>query len=430
METAPVNVQVSPDLNQPRSFRLYAWYRQDDSIVPGRADPQDWNFSSPDGSVNGGVVSIQTFPTAGSTTAEVVVHKTGKPGVAGKSLLRLWADPGAAQNEGDVVNAPHQRGMPPSVVLIEQKDGSGSCRWGTPIAFVGTAAVGEQTVNPCSLSLFSADHGMVFQENRGGSQWPPTAWPTKGAAFSLQPGDRLKIPVTIFMIAPTPTNAPTSGTTSPQTMADIQNMAKEEVDLANAIYETNGLGIQIDVHKYQPLLGTPEELTIKVGADPYDCILPPTLESNPANPDYAYDSSRVSVYYVSRINFPAGQTGSGVRGIQCHFWYSGNALHEPAAKGPVVYVAYTRHSTTSLAHEIGHALGLNDEDGNLGTVNLMYNLAPDGPLGADARSRLRVGQVFRTNVWTDSWINTRWPPPLHRSCDVVEPCPELGLDVQ
>jgi hypothetical protein len=70
MEMAPVDVQVSPATNTTRRFQLFAWYRHDDSIVPGRTDPQEWRLSTTDGNVTGGVVSILKFPLTGATTAQ------------------------------------------------------------------------------------------------------------------------------------------------------------------------------------------------------------------------------------------------------------------------------------------------------------------------------------------------------------------------
>jgi hypothetical protein len=97
--------------------------------------------------------------------------------------------------------------------------------------------------------------------------------------------------------------------------------------------------------------------------------------------------------------------------------------------GPVIYVSYTKHSTITLAHEIGHALGLKDEEERLGSLNLMHNLLPDGPLGADARSRLTVGQVFRMNVWDGSWM-AKLPSAVTRVCRTSNPCPAMTFDAR
>ena len=205
-------------------------------------------------------------------------------------------------------------------------------------------------------------------------------------------------------------------------------LARTDVDWANALYEDNRVGVRIAVQQYKTLPAS-ADLQAKLGADPYDCVLPPLLQSNPAKSDYAYDSASVSVYYVDRIDFPPDPTLPSVRGISCHFWYSGNPkVGTPPGKGPVVYISYSHHSPVTLAHELGHTFGLNDEEGKLGTVNIMHNLLPDGPLGADARSRFKLGQVFRMNVWDDSWINTRDGHPPQRAC-VLTQCPPMDWDV-
>jgi hypothetical protein len=95
-----------------------------------------------------------------------------------------------------------------------------------------------------------------------------------------------------------------------------------------------------------------------------------------------------------------------------------------------VYISYGHHSPVTLAHELGHALGLKDEEGRLGPVDIMHNLLPDGDLGANARSDLTVGQVFRMNVWNDSYLNTRLPQPPQRTCDATYPCPPAELDAR
>jgi hypothetical protein len=133
----------------------------------------------------------------------------------------------------------------------------------------------------------------------------------------------------------------------------------------------------------------------------------------------------LSVYYVDWIDYPTDPLHAGARGVHCHFWQQGQY-------GPVIFISYTKHSTITLAHEIGHALGLDDEEEALGALNLMHNLLPDGPLGADARSRLTVGQVFRMNVWNDSWVRFILPTPRPtRLCRTNnEPCPPVALDAR
>lgn len=436
IEAAPGEIQVAPGPTPSagtREFRVFAWYRDGDSIVPGRNDPKEWKLSGAGGDANQDKVTINTFPASGSQPADVRISKQGDDKVADKVTLTVWADASAAKALGDVVEAPHQPASVPSAVLLEKKAPDGTCEWGTPRAFVGAAAVDEQSDNPCSLALFSGKMGVVFQDNRWGDQWAPAAWAAKGASFPLKPDTLLELRVDVFLaVSPSLIASATSTAQSTPGPADDfavepEKLARNDVDWANVLYQDNGVGVRINA-QYHPV-STSGDLSAFVGADPYDCVIPPTLPSDPTKTDYAYEPAAVSVYYVDRINFPPDPSYPSVRGIQCHYWYSGNPAGTPPGKGPVIFISYSHHSPVTLAHELGHALGLNDEEGRLGRLNIMHNLLPDGPLGADARSRFKVGQAFRMNVWNDSWINTRLPRPPHRTCDDAQHCPPMGWDV-
>jgi hypothetical protein len=437
IEAVPAEVQVAPGqapAAQTREFRVFAWYRDGDSIVPGRNDPKQWKLSGTTGDANEDKVTVKTFPASGSQSADVRIWKAGDDKVSDTVKLTLWADADAAKALGDVVDAPHEPGYVPNVVLLEEKAG-GQCEWGTPRAFVGVAAVDEQSDNPCSLALFSGKKGMFFQDNRRGDQWTATPWAAKGAIFPLKPDTMLELRVNVFlavspsMIASATSTAQSTGSPTEDFVVDPEKLARTDVEWANALYEDNRVGVRINVLQYHPLPAS-DDLSAMVGADPYDCVIPPSLPSDPTKPDYAYEPAAVSVYYVDRINFPPDPIPARVRGIQCHYWYSGNPAGTPPGNGPVIFVSYSHHSPTTLAHELGHALGLNDEEGKLGRLNIMHNLLPDGPLGADARSRFKVGQAFRMNVWNVSWINTRLPIPPHRTCDDAQHCPPMDWDVR
>jgi len=254
-------------------------------------------------------------------------------------------------------------------------------------------------------------------------------WMEKGARFTVSPGETLPIKVTVFLGV---TEQNRTAQTGPEQPADqlppgARELAELDVQRANLIFETSRAGVRIEPEYYQLPLSA--DLPVRLGADPYDCILAPKLPADPAKDNYSYNPSRISVYYVDRINYPLDPAQPRVRGIQCLHWYSGNPnVGTPPGKGPVVFVSYSHHSPITLAHEVGHALGLNDVEERLGNRDVMHNLLPDGPLGADARSHLTVGQVFRMNVWDDSWINTRRPKPPQRACDAKQPCPAEEID--
>jgi hypothetical protein len=414
-----------------RRFRLFAWFSDGSDIISGRFDPMKWSVDpEADGNADLGEVSIWKFPTA-STPAEVRATKSDDESIFDQIKLTRWASPEAAKSSGDVVAAPHQLGDPPSVVLLEEHPAGQPCRWGRAWAFVGAAAVGEQTDNPCSLSFFSANKGMGFNPNISG-----TLWTSPGALVNLDPKPLLLIPATVYIaitgrhaasLLPPPNPEDPNGHLA-DLIAKVEAQAKVDVNLVNRIYGLNRVGIRVDVNGYVRLSPQTGDLLAEVGAEPYSCVAPRSL------PAARYDPARVSIYYVDHVDYPPDPLHPSVRGITCHYWYSGNPavlIDGNPGKGPVVYISYDRHSNVTLAHELGHVLGLQDELGRLGSVNVMHNLLPDGPLGADARSRLTVGQAFRMNVFDHSWINKRLPaPPNLRACTVAEPCPEVATDAR
>lgn len=427
------DVQIVPGAEgASRTFPLSAWYQDSaGNAVPGPALGwwSDLNGASVEPAT--GSVSISGFPGAGSSAGTVQVGSSGY--TADTVKLTLWASAAAARAGGDVVGIREQPPAtagpanrpadPPSIALLESRT-SDQCEWGRPLAFVGALSVGEQDSVPCGLALFFPRHGMLFQDpvNDAG-------WLKKGARFSLKPGKPLPVRITVFLAVTqyAPAGQETVQEQENERAPSPRELAELDVQRANLIFETSRAGIQIDA-EYKPLPLT-SDLQVRLGADPYDCVEAFDLPSDPTKDDYAYNPYRISVYYVDRINYPLDPVHPRVRGIQCHHWYSGNPLvGSPPGRGPVVFISYSHHSPVTLAHELGHALGLNDEEGRLGNRDVMHNLLPDGPLGADARSHLTVGQAFRLNVWDDSWINTRTPRPLRRACDAVQPCPDIESD--
>ncbi len=430
------DVQIAPSSaasaigNASRKFRLSAWYRGDSNNAVAGPGPLTWSLKLNGTTTNlsSGDVTIPAFPTAGSQVGEVRVTDQSDDDTV---KVTLWAGAAAASSDGDVLEITEPAASatssatstvdPPNVALVESR--ISDCQWTRPLAFVGAVSVGEQTAIPCSLAVFFPRHGMEFQDGI-----TDATWLNKGARFSLPLKETLPVKIVVFL-AVTQTAPPQATNQQPPTSqpVDPRQLAELDVQRANLIWEDSRAGLKIDADYIE--LPITNDLPIRIGADPYDCTLPPNLPRDSNKPDYAYNPYRVSVYYVDRINFPLDPVQPRVRGIQCHYWYSGNpAVGTPPGNGPVVFISYSHHSPVTLAHEIGHALGLNDEEGRLGNRDVMHNLLPDGPLGADARSHLSLGQVFRMNVWNDSWINTRKPAPPQRACDANQSCPPIELD--
>jgi hypothetical protein len=117
---------------------------------------------------------------------------------------------------------------------------------------------------------------------------------------------------------------------------------------------------------------------------------------------------------------------------------------------PVIYVGWDQHSTSTFIHELGHALGLTlpgsghaDLISGLDRTNVMTG--GDKDLDKGRRRRFTVGQVFRMNADSASWLNWAIDPlnptkPIRETvaprlgcqCGQTDPtgrCPSLKDDV-
>jgi hypothetical protein len=401
--------------------------------VSSRVTGLEWRFEPPSSGTadTNGLVSISLFPSDGSATGNV---RAQYKGVSGETKVTIWASADAATSAGDVVEFPHRPGMPPSVVLLEES-GTGKCAWGVPRAFVGAAAVGEQRQAPCSLALLSGSHRMLFSGpidsllNR--------AWRPAGAKLTFNSREPVILSLSVFIGVTGRTASPLSGLGLPANQERISGVMKAateaaaaDVAWANVVYEANRTGITFEA-KYRPL-PVATNLAGKLAAATDDCQVPRELPAKSTQENFAYDAAAVSVYYMDWIDLPEDPFHPGARGLHCKYWGAGEL-------GPAILISYNHHSPITLAHELGHALGLCDEDhdGNcphdevwLGPLNVMSNLLPDGPLANDARSQFTVGQVFRMNVWDNSWINAREERRHRRACTAAEPCPPVDFDVR
>jgi hypothetical protein len=423
------------------SFQLAAWYLDvNDSIVSGRFDTLVWTANPPNGITPGEFGRITVSDYASTPVILRVASPNG--GFQDQVALRRWDHEGTAAAAEDVVVAPRSPGRVPEAVLVEERKG-GVCDWGRAWAFVGFAAVGQQSEQPCSLAVLSADHEMVFQDPVLDDWVPPPALQNApgapaGSVITTAPGQPREVPVTIFI-------AVTSRTVSLLSQLDLSDNAQLAQDVAaaaeaqartdvlrtNMIFQASRVGIRIKVNDedYVRLPLTPT-LPTDVGAmDPFSCGAPRTKLARPDPVDptvpFGYNPAAISVYYVDWIDYPAEPpTHPGASGMHCPYRTS---LQE----GPVIYISYTRQSTLTLAHEIGHALKLDHPPiGTLDALNLMQGWLDDGPLGADARSRLTVGQAMRMNIENESWISKLPIAGPTRKCWVSDPCPPDELDAR
>jgi hypothetical protein len=102
----------------------------------------------------------------------------------------------------------------------------------------------------------------------------------------------------------------------------------------------------------------------------------------------------------------------------------------------VLMSPFDAYSSTSLAHHLGHVLGLDDvsDADGLTATNLMWS-DPLDAMGLDARMELTLGQVFRINLYPSSWLNASpvsdRPTDARRvDCGDTQPCPAISLDIR
>lgn len=263
------------------------------------------------------------------------------------------------------------------------------------------------------VAVLSKGHAMVLT--------PPVPWtstPDPVIDVSSQQTPRLALPLALHvMVAPGPDDA-----IDPVVLRDsILKIAKDDIKAADSLLDESRAGIALDLIQSEAI-DTSDEVKI-AGCPSGDTVTA------------ARDVPGVlNVYYVNDMgNF---------RGRTCD--------RQDGRKQDVVYVVSPRHQSTTLVHEIGHALGLvlprkghTDTIGGLDRTNIMTSGDQDtDPAG---RHRLTVGQVFRMNADSASWLTWApeksgdWSTPLRKSTairvrctcgsdDPAKACPGLGDD--
>lgn len=153
-------------------------------------------------------------------------------------------------------------------------------------------------------------------------------------------------------------------------------------------------------------------------------------------PSTAFGPNRLTVVYVDDILEPVTTesgtelASAGLRGYACPY---------DASVGTVIIISNLLRSSTTLAHELGHAFGLVEPwwghiDGIPGFsyTNLMWAFGTDAQ--KNARSILSLGQAFRVNADDHSWLfHLGWPTWTQRDCsddpDDDTLCPKLAREI-
>jgi hypothetical protein len=176
---------------------------------------------------------------------------------------------------------------------------------------------------------------------------------------------------------------------------------------ANLVYRNERVGLQLygNVEIVGDESHEQDDLSLILNGGPYNVDDYPQLTS-------AYDPDQINIYFVGR---------------------SWGSRHFPATddRAPVIRISWIpswRPEPSTLAHEVGHALGLKDLSVTGGAAdNLMYWL-----LG-EWRSRLSVGQLFLMNFSDSSWAVLRDASRPSCKIDPIDPidprCPAWDVGI-
>jgi len=358
-------------------------------------------------------VTLQITP-GGGVPVEAVVTVTAGGWSARSRIIPVTA------SDQDLLEAAHSDGSPPVFVTRGIPDAPGavcSTNWS---AFLGTAPIGH-LVEECNdvgaiwgAAILDATHAMMMLP----VQWTPAPDRVQGTSSQLP---LRTLPVSLWIVVGHATN--------PDSLRDlVRRSALAVIPAVNATLAENRVGVELDVVN-TVIVPTSDESTIVS-----DCVTGDDLVSDGDRP------GTLRVYYVN--------TMGNARGFTC----AGTDDRPQSA----IYISWQDETPTTLVHEVGHVLGLTlpaeghvDHPAGTGSVFLdgfdATNVMTSGISDLDpvGRHRLSVGQVFRMNADSGSWLNAAteadglrvreaMAPRLACQCGAADPtgyCPRLRDDV-
>lgn len=329
------------------------------------------------------------------------------------AALALWAVPGAPATAAaqDVIAFANLNGD--AVVVLDGRR-SWLCWRDRILRTTGPLKLGA-TINstrkcPSELNVFNAKAGMLL---------------LLAPAWTHHPSN----PLTVTL--PAVRTASLRVVVVPGQVSQAQGWAQTALNEANTFLEDNRTGLRVAPG---PIMTATDDQarTIGNGCETVGTL----LQDGPAKG--VYDANSLNVYFVPWID-AAGQ----------NLWMGFNCYddNESGVRAPnVLFVSLLYDVPSILGHELGHALGLRwlnahtnpgAQDGRdeFPVTNLMYSYVDAAT--AAAQNRYSVGQAYRMNSDTASWLNRSAQqsaaPGVIKDCQpeptLRVPCPRLSLDL-
>ncbi len=386
----PKIVYIQPSEVGPGTpFRLEVVSR---SSVANPTDPEPlvWTASDPavvivpDHTNGTALITVPALPQGDNV---VITARNGTRSATSLILSRLVSSAGWDEVRDELVD-----GVSPSVSLLTGAVASG-CAHDRIDAFNGSAIIGQLGV---STGCDRAD-AAIFSEGAAPLIKRPAAWTAlQDVIDATGNGGAISIP-TQLVIGVDAADAPAATTNEGDYLlaaGDTYRMSRSGIALLASA--------QTVIREALPDMTTCTDVA----------ALGPTVAPNPKS---------LNIYHLTTVT--AG--GVKVRGLFC--------------APNVILINHTWALTTTLAHEIGHALGLISPSSGHTTYidgfirdNLMSTTAD---VGNDYRHRLSLGQLYRIHVDGRSWLR-RNPDltdgPFLCSCDpyATNVCPTLPADLR
>lgn len=340
-------------------------------------------------------------PPAVASIALALMATTGQASLAALQQDQIDV-PGAAAADKIVVRVYGQR-----------KGGASDCENDSFMLSSESVDVGEMVSSNCAseATVFSARHAPLTAA---------TAWSDGADKFPLNMGGPLReVELDVYIVA---------------TRQDAETWAKHDIARAKTVYAKNRVGLT-----FTPYFRTPKSLS---DADKEIIGTSCDHATDVKNSSSLYQPDRINVYVVPSVDDPE-EPGSTLRGFNCYRVGAAN----------IIYISIAEHSENTLAHELGHALGLQGSTEHTGdgwrTVvagfdnhNLMWTRVSSNV--QRFKNHFSLGQAFRMNADDRSWLNRAGAPagalkplPCHPTpakdqpshAKDEEPCPPLAFDV-